>query len=54
VTEIDIPALVRGINARRANVSVISPSSAAASPVTSVTDEGAFQSDAFQEDAFQT
>lgn len=47
--EIDIQDLVRGINARRAKVSVTTPSSAAPSRMI----EGAFQKNAFQNNAFQ-
>lgn len=43
------PEIPRGINARKSNVSVITPSS---SPVSELI-AGAFQEDAFQDDAFQ-
>lgn len=48
--EINIRELTRGINARRGNVSVTSPSSM---PPSELLDLAAFQEDAFQEDAFQ-
>lgn len=54
--EIDIRALVWGINARRGNVSIITPSSGVADPVIVIFSSGsltAFQDDAFQDDAFQ-
>lgn len=43
----------RGINARIASVSVVTPSSMPPSELVSPVEEGAFQFDAFQEDAFQ-
>lgn len=53
---IDTKSFAFGKNARRGNVSVVSPSSAAPSPVTSTTESpfGAFQENAFQGDAFET
>ena len=58
MTEINTRTFFSGINARRANVSTVSPSSVGASPVTTdyssaETILNAFQDNAFQEDAFQ-
>lgn len=57
MNQIDPRFLFRGINARRSNVSVVSPSSDVPSPVETIisgeTVMTAFQDDAFQEDAFQ-
>lgn len=54
--EIDVKALFRGINARRARASLVTPSSVAPDPVIVIFSSApmtAFQDDAFQDDAFQ-